>query len=163
MPRMKPASAIPSPLAGDLPAAIAAASCLPRNQATGPTSGQQVRPRSPRTNAVTAWLLADCAGGGGGGRLATLIVDSLELVCVLADARDQHALAVVGLDDQEDAEDQEQGPEEPEHAAGERDDVADDRDHDPEQELGDGEHQAVLGVPLHFRVVLLDHEGDEGE
>src|SRR5436309_2998466 len=118
MPRMKPALAIPSPAAGDLPAAIAAASCLPRYQATGPTSGQQVRPSSPSTNAVTAWLLADCGGGGGGGRLATLIRISLELVGVLADARDQHALAVVGLDDQEDPEDQQQRPEQPEHAAG---------------------------------------------
>ena len=32
---------------------------------------------------------------------------------------------------------------------------------DPEHQLGDGEHQPVLRVPLHFPVFLLDHQRNE--
>src|ERR1700748_3578372 len=126
MPRTKAALAIPSPLAGESPWAIAADSCLPRYQATGPNSGQQARPRIPKTKAVTACLPAGCGGAGGrggGGTLATLISGSLETVGVLADAGDDHALAVGGLDDQEDVEDEDDRPDHPEHAAGERNEM----------------------------------------
>src|SRR5688500_3832986 len=55
-PRIIPALALPSPEAGEVPARIAASSCLPMYQAKGAHSWQQRKPRMPRTREVVARL-----------------------------------------------------------------------------------------------------------
>src|SRR5438876_8429306 len=89
----------------------------------------------------------------------------LKTVRVLADPGNDEALAVDPLDDRDDVDHQDRQPDEVhdqrEEAADANRHAADDRDHDerhPQHDLGGHQHEPVLGVPLHFGVVLLHEE-----
>src|SRR5215207_3138463 len=142
----------------------------------------------PTTRAVIAWVLAlvpapPCASGsrvvisglhageaGGGGALlappAPRPARRSEAVRELAHARDDEALAVDTLDDAEDVDDEDDDPEDRLQRTGATAEVDRRRRHrehgqdDDGRDLGHEEHQAMLGVPLHLAVFLLDEQGD---
>src|SRR5215510_15019081 len=103
-------------------------------------------------------LVPPVEGGGGGGGVPvgiSFMRVSLHLVREVADHRDAEALSADALDDAHDADDEEADPH---HALDQADAAAErrknaaqreaeDHEHDPADDLGTEDGQAVLGVP----------------
>src|SRR5204862_8218923 len=100
---------------------------------------------------------------------ATTTASALETIRVVAGSRDEQASAIDALDDgghvqREYTDPRENLKETEDSAQAERrdgDDAGEEHVGEQRRHLGDHQHDAVLRVPLHLRILLLDQQRDD--